>query len=65
MWNLNASIKSNDNTVLRKKFPRINVQYSVRFSPAEYEYESHFFTSRPDLPKFYDKGQKINKIGCL
>ena len=25
------------------KFPRINYQYSVSFSPAENEYESHFF----------------------
>ena len=53
------------NTGLQKKFPRINNQDSVRFSPAEYEYESHFSPSRPDSPKFYDKGLNINKIGCL
>ena len=48
-----------------KKFPRINFQDSVRFSSAEYEYESRFFPSRPDFPKFYDKDLNINKIGCL
>ena len=40
-------------------------QYSVSLFPAEYEYESNFFPSRPDFPKFYDKRLKINKIGCL
>ena len=39
--------------------------YSVRFLPAEYEYESKFFTSRPDFQKVYDKGLKNNKIGCF
>ena len=52
-------------TVLQKKIPRIYFQYSVSFPPAEYEYVSHFFPSRPVLPKFYDEGLKINKIGCL
>ena len=53
------------NTGLQKKFPRMNFQYFVSFFPAEYDYESHFFPSRPDFPKFYDKGLKINKICCL
>ena len=44
-----------DNTGLQKKLPGTNFQYSVSFSPAEYENESHFFPSRPDFPKFYDK----------
>ena len=52
-------------TGLQKKISMINFQYSVSFSPAEYEYTSHFFASRPDFPKFYNKGLKINKIGCL
>ena len=34
-----------------KKFPRINFQYSVNFSPAEYKYECLFFPSRLDFPK--------------
>ena len=50
---------------LQKKFPRINFQYLVSLNPAEYEYESHFFASRQDFPKFYDKGLKTNKIGFL
>ena len=54
-----------DYTGLQKKFPGLNFQYSVSFFPTEYEYESHFFPSRPDFPEFYDKGLKINKIGCL
>ena len=54
-----------NNTGLQKNFLRINSQDSVRFSPAEYEYESLFFPSRPDFPKFCDKGLNINKIGCL
>ena len=57
--------KQMNNNGLQKKFPRINFHCSVRFSPAEYEYESRFFSSRPDFSKFYDKGLKINKIGCL
>ena len=56
---------SGNNTGLQKKFPRTNFQDSVMFSPAEYEYESRLFPSRPDFPKFYDKGLNINKIGCL
>ena len=40
-----------DNTGLQKNFPKINVQYLVSFSSAEYEYESHFFSSRLDFPK--------------
>ena len=51
-------------TALQKK-PRINFQYSVSFSPAEYRYESHFLPSRPVFQKFYDKDLKINRIGCL
>ena len=47
----------------KKKFPRINFQHSVSFSSAEYKYESHFFPSRPDFPKFYDTGLKVNKTG--
>ena len=35
------------------------------FSPAEYEYESHYFPSRLDFPKKYDKYLKINKIDCF
>ena len=54
-----------DNTGLQKNFPRIRFQYSVSFSPAEYEFESHFFPSRQYFPKIYDKCLKINKIGCL
>ena len=50
---------------LQKNIPKINFQYLVSFPPAEYEYENHFFPSLPDFPKFYDKGLKINKIGCL
>ena len=53
------------NTGLQKIFPRINFHYSVSFSPDEYEYESHLFLSRLEFQKFYDKGLKINKIGCL
>ena len=52
-------------TGLQKKFPKINFRYSISFSPAEYESESNFFLSRPDLTKFYDKGLKINKIRCF
>ena len=48
-----------------KKIPRIKFRYSVRFSPADYEYESHFFPSRQDFPKFYDKGLEVSKICCL
>ena len=48
----------------KKKIQRIRLQYSVSFSPAEHEYESHFFPSRQDFPKIYDKGLNINKIGC-
>ena len=54
-----------DYTGLQKKIPRKNFLDSVRFFPAEYEYKSRFFPSRPDFPKFYDKGLNINKIGCL
>ena len=49
----------------KKIFPRINFHTSVSFSPAEYKFESIFFPSRPDFPKNYDKGLKINKLGCL
>ena len=55
----------NHYTGLQKNFPRINFQYPVSFSPSEFEYESHFFPSRLDFPKNYDKGLKINKIGCF
>ena len=54
-----------DYTVLQKKFPRVNFQYSVSFSPVQYEYENPLFPTRLDFPKFFDKVQKINKIGCL
>ena len=54
-----------DNTGLQKKIYEINFQYSVSFSPVEFEYENSFFSSHPDFPKMYDKGLKINKIGCL
>ena len=53
------------NTGLQKKFPRINFQYSVNFSLVEYEYESHFFTSRLDFPKIYDKALKTTKHAVL
>ena len=53
-----------DNTSLQKEFPRSNFPYSVSFSSAEKDYESHFFASHTDVPKFYDKGVKINKISC-
>ena len=36
----------------KKKFPKINFQFSVRLFPAEHEYESQFFPSCPDIPKF-------------
>ena len=52
-------------TGLQKSFPRINFQYLVSFCHAEFEYESHFFPSRLDFPENYDKGLKINKIGCF
>ena len=55
----------NNYTGLQKKFLRINFQYSYSFSPAAYEYESHFFPSRLDFPENYDKGLKINKNGCF
>ena len=58
--------QSTDNTGLqKKKFPRIIFQFSVSFSPAEYEYENHFFQSRLDFSKKYDKGLKINKRDCF
>ena len=57
-WNL-------ANTGMQKKITILSFQYSVSFSPAEYEYVSHFFQCRPDFPKFYDKGLIINKTGCL
>ena len=44
----------------KKDFPWTIFQYSVSLSPAEYEYENHFFPSRPDFPKLYDNGVKIN-----
>ena len=47
-----------NNTGLQKNFLRINFQYSYSFSPAEYEYESHFFPSRLDFPENYDRGLK-------
>ena len=50
---------------LQKKSQELFFQYSVTFSPAEYDYESHFFSSRPDFTNFYDKGLKFNKIRCL
>ena len=53
------------NTGLQKNLPRINSQYSVSFPQAEYEYESHFFPSRLDFPKNYDKCLKVKKIGCF
>ena len=49
----------------KKKFPRINFQYPVSIHPGKYEYETHFFPSRPDFPKLYDKSLKIKKMGCL
>ena len=52
-------------TSLQKNFPRLNFPYSVIFSPAEYEYERHVFTSRLDFPQKYDEGLKNNKIGCF
>ena len=55
----------NNNNGLQKNYRKINFQYSVIFPPAEYEYENHFFPSRPDFPKFYDKCLKNNKIGCF
>ena len=60
-----CSLYVNHYTGLQKNIPRMSFQYSLSFSPAEYEYESHFFPSRPAFPKFYDKGPRINKIGCL
>ena len=43
-----------------------NIWFSIlSLSPVEYEYENHFFLSRPDFPKFFHKGLKVNKTGCL
>ena len=53
------------NTGLQTKIQGINFQFSVSFYSADYEYERHFFSSRPDFPRFHDKGLKINKIICL
>ena len=39
---------------LLRKIPRIMFQYSGSFCPAEYGYESQFFPSRPNFPKFID-----------
>ena len=50
-----------NNTGLQKNFPRVKFQSSISFSPAEYEYESHFFPSRLFSPKNYDKVQKSTK----
>ena len=50
-----------DNTGLQKNFPRIRFQYSVSFFPAEFEYESHFLSSRPDFPKLHDEDLKSIK----
>ena len=52
-------------TELQKKIPTINIQHSVSFSPAEYDFGSHFFPSRHYFRIYYDKGQKINIIGCI
>ena len=52
-------------TLACKKSQEIFFQYAVSFSPAEYEYETNFFPSRSDVPKFYGKSLKINKIGWL
>ena len=52
-------------TLAYKKSPRIKFQYSVSYSPAEYESTNHFFPSRPDFQKNYDECLKINKIACL
>ena len=57
--------QSLNNTGLQKIFPRINFQYSLRFSPAEYEYINHFFPARPDFPKNFVKGLKITLNGCF
>ena len=38
-----------------KNIQRINFQYSVTFSLAADEYESHFLPSRPELPEFMTK----------
>ena len=64
-WSLLVLGYAYDNTGLQKKIPGMSFQDSVRFSPAEYEYESRFFPLRPDFPKFYDKDININKVGCL
>ena len=58
------SVKAN-NTGLQKKFPRMNLQDSVRFSHAEYEYVNHFFPARPDFPKFYVKVLKTTLNCCF
>ena len=34
---------SNKNNTGLQKIPMVNFQYSVRFSPGEYEYENYFF----------------------
>ena len=39
-WSI--SLHVNYYTGLQKNFPRIILQYSLSFSPTEYEYESHF-----------------------
>ena len=64
-WGLKEALSLIDNTGLLKKIPSINFQYSDKFSPAKYEFDTNFFPSHPDSLKFYDKGLKINKICCL
>ena len=48
-----------------KKFPRICFKYSVSFSPAEYEYENHFFPARPVFLKSYVKSLKNTLNSCF
>ena len=41
-----------------EKFQKTNFQDSVSFYPDEYEYKSHFFSSRQHFPKSYNKSLK-------
>ena len=51
-----------DNTGLqKKKSEEQSFNVAVSFCPADYEYESHFISSYPDFPKFYDKSLKLKK----
>ena len=51
-------------SLLQKKITGKKLQCTDSFSPAEYDYEIQFLSTRPYFPKFYDKTLKRNKVGC-